>query len=129
MEVPNTNTLHVILANKPRLFREMLGKIFENPLQVNVIGEVTNINQLPLLSELLHPDWIVLTLCNNGSFPRIADVMVDLCPEVGILAITENGERARARCREMVYDGMALDELVDVLEHRSSLSHNRSNPR
>jgi len=120
MEVPTNNKLQVIMANQPRMLRQMLGRILNRSKQVNLIGEVTTTNKLPLLVELLHPDWVVLTLCKNGSFPSIADTLCATDPKVGILAVTENGARVRARYGEMTFEGMALDDLVRLIRPNPS---------
>ena len=112
MEIPKGETLQIIMANQPRMLREMLSHIFNHTKQVNVIGEVTHVSQLPLLVELMNPSWVVLTLCENGSFPDVADEIIDRDPDVGILAFSANGGCARARFRNMTFEGMALGELI-----------------
>ncbi len=115
MESPINKSLQILMANKPRLLRQMLSKVLNRHKEVHVIGQVTKMNWLPLYVKLLHPDWVVLTLCENGSFPGIADILSKMDPEVGILAVAENGERVRARLGEMVFDRLALDELVELI--------------
>lgn len=120
MQTPNNIELQIIMANQPRMLREMLGKILSRHTHVNVIGEVLVTSRLPLIIEVFHPDWIVLTLRRNGAFPDIADVLIADYPETGILAIDACGEQARARYGDLVFDGLALDELVDLLSKRDA---------
>ncbi len=75
MESPINKSLQILMANKPRLLRQMLSKVLNRHKEVHVIGQVTKMNWLPLYVKLLHPDWVVLTLCENGSFPGIADIL------------------------------------------------------
>lgn len=126
MEAPINNSLQILVANEPRLLRQMLSKVLNRPSEVNVIGQVTSTSRLPLLVQLLHPDWVVLTLCENGSFPGMADKLSSVDPEVSILGVTENGDHVRARSRfgEMTLNSLALDELVALIGDSDRTSHN-----
>ena len=113
--------LQVVMANKPRMLREMLGKVIGRSSGVNVIGEVINSERLPLIVELLRPDWVVLSLSPGGSLPAIAKVLRDIRPDLGILAITENADKVWALQGNVTRKGIGLKELVSLTVLQSAL--------
>lgn len=115
MQNPSNRPIRIIMANRPRLLREMLGRILSRPVQVDVVGEVKTMWRLPLVVEALHPDWIVITLCNNGEFPGMTEILMGKNPDMGILAIDEWGETARALCGTSVFNKLAFDELIPLI--------------
>ena len=119
MEITKRSPLQIIMANEPRVLRDMLGKVLSLPERTHVLGEVTNPTRLPLIVELLHPDWVVLTLQENGSFPSIADEVIERSPETGLLGVAENGELTRARRGACDMDDLALKEMVDLVGSNS----------
>ena len=114
-ELPINYILHLVIANRPRLLREMLGKILGRCRQINIIGETDSTRRLPLIVELFSPDWIVLTLDENGAFPDVVEALIEKEPMLGILAITENGRRVRVRYRGITCEGFALKELIHMV--------------
>lgn len=114
IEVEAKKILQVVMANKPRMLREMLGKVIGRSSGVNVIGEVINAERLPLIVELLRPDWVVLSLSPGGSLPDIAKVLRDIRPDLGILAITENADRVCALHGDVAREGIGLKDLVSL---------------
>ncbi len=114
MVVPAKKILHVVLANKPRMLREMLGKLISRSSRVKVIGEETNARRLPLIIELFRPDWVVLNLMPNGSLPGIVEALQDKYPDLGILAITENAGHVCALRGNIAREGLVLEDLVSL---------------
>lgn len=114
MVVPAKTILHVVLANKPRMLREMLGRLIGRSSRLKVIGEETNAKRLPLIVELLKPDWVVLNLLPNGSLPGIVELLREKHPDLGILALTENAGRVSAHRGDTSREMRVLEDLVSL---------------
>ncbi len=114
------------MANSPRLLREMLSRLFSRSSSINVIGEVTKTNNLPLVVGQLHPDWVVVTLGSNGSFPWIVNRIMEKEPHIGVIAVSEDGDQARARIKSETYDSLALSDLINLLGEQAHTQKNES---
>ena len=97
MGTPTSDKLQILMANRLRLLCEMLSKILNRPAQVNVIGGVLQLNRLPLIGEMLNPDWVVVMLSKDEELPAVVDYVLENSPDVRILAAAENGEQVLAR--------------------------------
>ncbi|MEZ4699317.1 MAG: hypothetical protein R2834_03220 [Rhodothermales bacterium] len=87
--------LSLILSNEPRLLRELLGAGLSALDGVTVVAETPMLCHLPGLARTHHPQWIVLSLDENGCLPPITDAIVAMDPDVGILAIAADGQCIR----------------------------------
>lgn len=109
----------IILANRPRLLREIIKRAFQRFPDICIVGELPteSINLMQRVAQL-KAHWIVISLPPNGKFPEFVDLLVHDFPDVGVLAFATDGSKAKARCgdnsEEDVSD-MTLNELMEVM--------------
>lgn len=108
----------IILANKPRLLREIIKHAFQRYPDMRIVGEVPESINLLQRVEQLNAHWIVISLPPNGKFPAFVDLLVHDYPNIGILAFASDGSKAKARCgdnSEEDLSDMTLNELMEVI--------------
>ena len=79
--------IRILVANRPKLMRELLlGTLADQPW-IEIIGEVTNDSEI---SELVHrtaPDLLVIATDGPGKRPPICDSLLQVHPELRIIAV------------------------------------------
>ena len=82
--------IRVLVANRPRLMRELILETFADQPDIEVVGEVVNDDEIPEQIEKTLPDFVVIALDEPGKRPAICDVVLRQHPEVRIIAVTPN---------------------------------------
>ena len=79
--------LRVLVANQPRLMRELIvGALTEQP-DIEIVGEVTNDAEVPSLVTKILPDLVVISLDKTGKRPDLCDTILHQHPKVRIIAV------------------------------------------
>ena len=82
-----TQPIRVVVANQPRLMREMvLETIVEQP-DIEIVAEIQNENDIPQVVGDTHPDFLIITLENSDQRPLLCDALLRRYPEMKILAL------------------------------------------
>lgn len=82
-----TQSIRVLVANQPRLMRELvLATLLDQP-DIEVLGEVPDeADILPTVQEH-RPDFLIVALDNSGARPPVCDVLLSRYPHMKILAL------------------------------------------
>lgn len=92
MGAPTTTQLHrIILANQPRLLREMLGRVFETTPGLEVVAVVENPIQLANITGREEAHWLIVTLGSENE-AVMAYFTADNAPP-SLLAISADGKQ------------------------------------
>lgn len=108
----------ILLANTPRLLREIFKHAFQRYPDMEIVGETANSDDLYGQIKKSRADWILVSLHANGNFPDFVNSILDDYPGIGIIAISADGSQAKARCRENSRDDLAnlsLNELMAIV--------------
>lgn len=82
-----TRNVRVLVANRPRLMRELvLATLFDQP-DIEVVGEVENEADILANVEEHHPDFLIVALDKSGARPSVCDVLLSKYPNMKILAL------------------------------------------
>ena len=79
--------IRVLVANRPRLMRELILTTFADQPDIEIVGEVTDeadIHDSVLRSS---PDLLVVTAEQHGNRPNICDTLLRHFPELRIIAV------------------------------------------
>lgn len=82
-----TGNVRVLVANQPRLMRELvLATLFDQP-DIDVVGEV--VNEAAILSKVEEhrPDFLIVSLDKSGARPKVCDTLLANFPGLKILAL------------------------------------------
>ena len=81
------NKIRVLVANRPRLMRELvLATISEQP-DIEVVGEAADTAELERLVSESKPDFVIIALDEADKRPMICDELLARRPETKILAV------------------------------------------
>lgn len=114
----------IILANEPRLLREMLKRVVDKQPDLQVVGEVSDWAELPSTIEQTEAQWVILSLLADGKMPEIADSLLAAHPKLHVLAVALDGSRIKMKCgasEEEWLNNLSLDALIARLRKRLRL--------
>lgn len=80
------NKTRVLVANQPRLMRELVLETIADQPDIEVVGETQDESQIPDMVEQTHPDFLIVALRGNER-PPICDELLHRHPEMRILAL------------------------------------------
>lgn len=87
----------IILANQPRLLREMLSRVFAATPSLQVVGEVDNFVGLAELLTQVKAHWLIVTLDSEGQSPlRVSNAGTGL-PTTSLMAISADGRQVEVQ--------------------------------
>lgn len=79
--------VRVLVANQPRLMRELvLATLFDQP-DIEVVGEVGNEADVLSNVEEHRPDFLIVSLDKSGARPSVCDVLLTKYPNMKVLAL------------------------------------------
>ena len=114
-------TSRVILANEPPLLRGLLRRALARTPGLQVVGEVTDLAELPSLASRYKAQWVVVSTGTEGRVPgAVESLLVDGSP-LCILGMAADGSQAKIVCTgspEETRDGLSLDDLIAILQRR-----------
>jgi len=83
-------TIRVLVANRPRLMRELVLTTFADQPDIEIVGEVTHDSEIPASIEQTKPDFLVITLDDPSQRPAVCDTVLRQHPEIRIIAVAPN---------------------------------------
>ncbi len=82
-----TPPIRVVVANQPRLMRELvLEAIIEQP-DIVVVGEIKDEDEIVDAVERMHPEFLIIALNESNRRPLLCDTLLRRYPEMKILAL------------------------------------------
>lgn len=79
--------IRVIVANRPRLMRELvLETIIDHP-DIEIVAEIQNEEEIAQIVEGTHPDFLIIALDDSDRRPSLCDTLLRRYPDMKILAL------------------------------------------
>ena len=79
--------IRVLVANRPRLMRDLIVETISDQPDIEVIGEIKDNSEIvPSVAEL-HPDFLIVAMDNIGERPAICDEVLTVDPRLKIIAL------------------------------------------
>lgn len=85
--------IRVLVANRPRLMRELILETLADQPGIEVVGEVTDEVEISDRVNQTLPDFLVIALDEPGRRPDICETILRAHPEVRILAVASGQNR------------------------------------
>lgn len=79
--------IRVLVANRPRLMRELLLATISDQPDIEIVGELQDEGDIVRSVEETHPDFLVIALERSDTRPRICDLLLERHPRMRILAL------------------------------------------
>ena len=80
-------TFRVLMANQPKLMRELLVEMLAEEAWIQIVGEVTDETEIRELVQKTAPDLLVVTADKPGRRPMICDELLREFPTLRIIAV------------------------------------------
>jgi hypothetical protein len=123
------NRNHVILANQPRLFREMLRVVLDRTPGLHVVADSNQLQDLEAIFQQTQVEWLVVTLGADGQTPEDAQTLLNEQRVDAILAISLDGSNLVMISRlgpgqylRQPLHNISLHQLLSLLNHAGSAS-------
>lgn len=82
--------VRVLVANHPRLLREMVLSTLSEQPGINVVGEVENETDVPSVVAETKPDFLLIALDEPRRRPPLCDQLLRKFPSLRIIAVAPN---------------------------------------
>ncbi len=69
-------TIRVLVANRPRLMRELVLATFADQPDIEIVGEVIHDSEIPATVEQTKPDFLVIALDDPSKRPSVCDTVL-----------------------------------------------------
>ena len=79
--------IRVLVANRPRLMRELILTTFADQPDIEIVGEVGDESDISESIKRTLPDFVVIALDHPGTRPAICDELLREHPEVRVIAV------------------------------------------
>lgn len=79
--------IRVVVANQPRLMRELILETIAEELNIEVVAEVQNEIEIAQIVDGTHPDVLIASLDESNQRPAFCDDLLRRYPEMKILAL------------------------------------------
>jgi chemotaxis response regulator CheB len=80
-------SIRVLVANHPRLMREIILATFADQPDIEIVGEVADEGEIFESVKRTLPNFVVIALDHPGQRPRICDDLLREHPEVRVIAV------------------------------------------
>lgn len=80
-------SVRVLVANRPRLIRELILATISDQPDIEVVGEVQDEADILFTVEEKRPDFLIVALDSSGARPSVCDVLLSKFPNMKILAL------------------------------------------
>jgi len=86
--------IRVLVANRPRLIRELILGVFEEQPDIEIVGEVREWNYENIIRTVdeTQPEFLILGLDKPETRPPLCETLLRRHPGMKILAVAENNE-------------------------------------
>jgi len=80
-------SIRVLVANRPRLMRELILTTFADQPDIEIVGEVGEESEISESVKRTLPNFVVIALDHPGKRPAICDLLFREHPEVRVIAV------------------------------------------
>lgn len=79
--------IRVLVANRPRLIRELIMATISDQPDIEIVGEVPDESEIESAIERTHPDFLIVALEQSDRLPGICQTTLRSHPEMRVIAI------------------------------------------
>ena len=81
------NPIRVLVANRPRLMRELVMATIADQPDIEIVGEIQQEAELEHAVEETHPDFLIVALERSNSLPDVCESILRNHPRMRVIAI------------------------------------------
>jgi DNA-binding NarL/FixJ family response regulator len=87
------NAIRILVANRPRLMRDLIVSTFADQPGIEIVGEVSDEAEIPARVKQSLPNLLVIALDEPGKRPQVCDAILREHPDLRILAVASRENR------------------------------------
>jgi chemotaxis response regulator CheB len=82
-----TQPIRVVVANRPRLMRELVAQMISEQPDIEIVAEIQNEAEVVQAVESTHPDFVIIALEESSRCSSLCSALLHSHPEMKILAL------------------------------------------
>jgi chemotaxis response regulator CheB len=86
------NSIRVLVANQPRLIRELIVATISDQPDIEVVGEIQQETELQTAVETTRPDFLIVALERSNQLPNFCESILRNHPAMRVIAIAAGRE-------------------------------------
>ena len=86
--------IRILVANRPRVMRELLLATLADRPDIEIVGEVSSEAEIPASVKKTAPDLLLISLDELGQRPKICDTVLRANPDMRIVAVATEHNRS-----------------------------------
>jgi DNA-binding NarL/FixJ family response regulator len=94
MDKVTDRVIRILVANRPRVMRELLLATLADRPDIEIVGEVSNEAEIPASVRRTAPDLLVISLDELGQRPLVCDTVLRSHPDLRIIAVATEHNRS-----------------------------------
>lgn len=84
------DTIRVLIANRPRLIRELVMATISDQPDIEIVAELQSDSGIEAAVEQTRPDFLIVALDERDRLPKQCNVIMERYPRIKIIAIAPN---------------------------------------
>lgn len=80
--------IRVLVANHPRLMRELILATIADQSDIEIVGEIEDEAEIVKAVESKQPDFVIVSLEKSNRLPAVCDVILQSHPHMKVIAIS-----------------------------------------
>jgi chemotaxis response regulator CheB len=124
------STVRVLVANRPRLLREMVLSALSEQPGIDVVGEAEDEREVPEMVAKTQPDFLLIGMDEGRRRPRICDVLLKQFPSLRIIAVAPHSNLGIFYWASFEIHSATLEAseegLLEVMRKKNALPGGRS---
>ena len=89
-----TQPIRVVVANRPRLMRELVLETISEQPDIEIVAEIQNEDEIIGIVDGTQPDVLIVTLDDSDQRPGFCDTLLRRYPEMKVLALAPERNRS-----------------------------------
>ncbi len=86
--------IRVLIANRPRLMRELMVETISDQSDIEIVGEVSDDSELRQSIEETHPDFVIVALEKQNRLPAVCHSILQDHPQLKIIAVAPDSNNS-----------------------------------
>ncbi|MGD0966051.1 MAG: hypothetical protein ABSA57_19375 [Candidatus Acidiferrales bacterium] len=87
-----TSAIRVLVANKPRLMRELVLATISDQPDIEIVGQIQDDAEIEQAVRETQPDFVIVALDDSDRLPHSCRILLEQHPHLRVIAIASNRE-------------------------------------
>jgi len=87
-----TTAIRVLVANRPRLMRELVLATISDQPDIEIVGQIQDDGEIEQAVRETQPDFVIVALEDSDSLPHPCRILLERHPHLKVIAIAANRE-------------------------------------